>query len=220
MDAAFQAKYLGVARMLWNASEGNPENIPSHYAQHLSYTYADGDISLASLLDRFEFSEELEEQEIEEAIELLGKVSPQDWPFDTDVEGVDVAELLRVYEEAESYEFDYVEDNLGTAEKTEKALSKVISSVFGAEVDNVRSKSNAYPSAQNNFLQEADGTFSGTFKYADHTFTFEIAPTEAGWLCTYRMSEKSLDKLPPVPPEEKKENDFSGTRRVRYRGWN
>lgn len=207
--------------MLWNASEGNPESIPDHYAQHLSFVYSDGDISLASLLNRFEFSEELEEAEIEEAIEMLGKVSPQDWPFDADVEGVDVAELLRVYDEDAVQEFDYVEDNLGTAEKTEKVLQKVISSVFGAEVDTVRSNSNAFPSAQNNFLQEQDGTFSGTFKYGDNQFKFEIAPTEAGWLCTYRMSEKSLDNLPPMPPEDKKDkNDFSGTRRVRYRGWN
>jgi Mrp family chromosome partitioning ATPase len=49
-DKAFQAKYLPMARLLWEASEGLPEDIPSGYARHLAHTFIDGDISLGSLL--------------------------------------------------------------------------------------------------------------------------------------------------------------------------
>jgi len=216
VDSAYQAKYLSVARMLWNASEGNPSDIPEHYAAHLSHEYADGDVSLVNLLTKFEYTEGLEQEELEEAIELLGKVNPEDWPYTEDIESVDIPGLLSIYDE-DACKFDFVEDNLGTAEKVEKVLKEVISSVFGDTVNSIRNSNENYPNPDNNFLQLEDGTFAGTFKYDGKTFKFEIAPAEDGWLCTYRLSEDDLDRLPPKPPEEKKE-DFS-RRAVRARGW-
>jgi hypothetical protein len=217
VDSAFQAKYLTIARMLWNASEGDPSGIPRDYADHLNHTYVDGDISLVSLLPKFESFSELEDQEIEEAIEMLGKVSPNDWPNVEDIEGVSLEELIRAYDKDAS-EFEFVEDNLSTAEKVEKVLIEVISSVFGDRVSTIRSEKGYFANPKNNFLQEEDGTFAGTFLYNGDKYIFEVAPTEGGWLCTYRMHWDTLDKLPPKHDEDdEKKNDYE--RKVRHRGW-
>jgi hypothetical protein len=217
VDAAYQAKYLGIARLLWQASEGDPSRIPSDYAEHLNHVYYDGDISLVGLLPKVEDYSELEPEEIEEAIEMLGKVNPGDWPNIEDVTGISLEELLRVYDEDAS-EFDFVEDNLSTAEKVEKVLIEVISSVFGDKVSTIRSEKGYFASPKNNFLQEDDGTFAGTFNYGDNKFIFEVYPDEQGWGVTYRMHWKDLENLPPVPDEDNNDkNDY--TRRVRHRGW-
>ena len=217
MDSAYQAKLLPMARLLWEASKGDPSGIPLDYAEHLHYTYSDGCVSLAPLLPLMEDYSELEDFEIEEAVEMLGKVSPGDWPNIEDIEGVSVEELLRIYDEDASV-FEFVEDNLGTAEKVEKVLIEVISSVFGDTVSTIRSEKGYFANPKNNFLQEDDGTFAGTFMYDGNKFMFEVAPAEDGWICTYRMHWDAIDKLPPLHDEDKKDkNDY--TRRVRYRGW-
>jgi hypothetical protein len=203
--------------MLWNASAGNPADIPSNYCEHLRHEYVDGDISLVALLNKFDYTEELEDFEIEEAIEALGKVDPDDWPNIDEIEGISIEELLHIYDEDAS-EFDFVEDNLSTAEKVEKVLIEVISSVFGDRVSTIRSEKGYYANPKNNFLQEDDGTFAGTFKYGDHKFLFEVYPDEQGWGVTYRLHWDALDKLPPKHDEDDKDkNEY--TRRVRHRGW-
>ena len=155
--------------------------------------------------------------DIEEAIEMLGRVNPGDWPDVESIEGISVEELLRVYDESATG-FDFVEDNLGTAEKVEKVLTEVISSVFGDKVSTIRSEKGFFPNHKNNFLQEDDGTFAGMFTFDGNKFLFEIAPSESGWLCTYRMHADSLDKLPPIHSEDDdSKSDY--TRRLRHRGW-
>jgi len=217
VDSAYTAKYLGISRMLWEASKGDPLSIPADYCEHLRHEYVDGDISLVSLLNKFDYTEGLEDFEIEEAIEMLGKVRPEDWPNVEDIEGVSVEDLLHVYDENAS-EFDFVEDNLSTAEKVEKVLIEVISSVFGDRVSTVRSEKGYYANPKNNFLQEDDGTFAGTFEYDGNKFLFEVAPAENGWLCTYRMHWDSIDKLPPInQSDDETQTDY--TRHVRHRGW-
>jgi hypothetical protein len=217
VDAAYQAKFLGMARLLWQASEGDPCRIPSDYAEYLNHTYVDGSISLVPLLPKLEEFSELEDFEVEEAIEMLGKVSPEDWPDMGDIEGVSVEELLRVYDEDAS-DFSFVEDNLSTAEKVEKVLAEVISSVFGDRVSTIRSEKGFFPNPKNKFLQEDDGTFAGIFMYDGNKFIFEVYPDEQGWGCTYRMHSDSVDKLPPIPSEDdSSKTDY--TRRVRHRGW-
>lgn len=205
-----------MARLLWDCSQGTPQDIPADYCEHLKHDYLDGDISLVPLLSKFDYVEGLEDFEIEEAIEALGKVSPEDWPAIEDIQGVSVEELLKVYDEDAS-SFDYVEDNLSTAEKTEKVLIEVISSVFGDKVSTIRSEKGYFANPKNNFLQEDDGTFAGTFEYDGNKFMFEVAPAEDGWLCTYRMHWDSIDKLPPKTDEPEEEKDY--TRKVRNRGW-
>ena len=215
-DKAFQAKFLPMALLLWGASEGCPENIPGHYAGHLSHTYVDGDLSMGGLLHKVEEFSEMEEEEIEEAIEMLGKVNPGDWPNFEDIESISLEEMLQIYDEDASG-FDFVEDNLGTAEKVEKVLIEVISSVFGDRVSKIRSEKGYFPNQKNSFLQEEDGTFAGTFEYGDHKYIFEVAPAENGWLCTYRMHWDAVKDLPPKTNKTEEEKDH--TRKVRHRGW-
>jgi len=219
-DAAYQAKFLGVARMLWDASQGNPANIPVDYCEHLRHDYIDGDTSLVSLLPLFESFSELEDFEWEEAVQMLGKVSPGDWPDVEDIEGISLEDLLQAYDDdaTDSAAFNFVEDNLSTAEKVEKVLTEVISSVFGARVSTIRSEKGYYASPKNNFLQEDDGTFAGTFEFDGNKFIFEVAPEEDGWICTYRLHWDSVNKLPPLRDEEAKDKE-DRTRRVRHRGW-
>ena len=220
MDSAYSAKYLAIARMLWDASEGNPSGIPSHYSEHLSHTYADGDISLVSLLNRFEHYEFVEDYEFDEAVELLGRVRPQDWPDIEDIESVSLKDLLNIEDEDE--DFNFAEDNFGTAQTVENGLAKVIESVLGEKVDHIRGKGGDYPSADNNFLQEDDGTFSGTFNHGDHKFNFEIFPDESGWTVTYRLSAETLDNLPPLHNQDKGDDDPTKkdySRRTRNKGW-
>ena len=217
-DNAYQAKYLSMARLLWDASQGNPGSIPLEYAENFNHTYSDGDISLVGLLPKFESYSEMEDFEIEEAIELLGKVNPADWPAAEDIEGVSLGELLRIYDEDATQGFDFVEDNLSTADRVEKALIEVISSVFGDKVSTIRSEKGYYANPKNNFLQEDDGTFAGTFMYDDHKFIFEVFPDESGWSVTYRLHWDALDEIPNIPDADNpKKTDY--TRQIRNRGW-
>ena len=203
--------------MLWEASDGDPSSIPADYCEYLNHEYIDGDISLVSLLNKFDYTEGLEDFEVEEAIEAIGKVCPEDWPNIGDIEGVSVEDLLKVYDEDAS-EFNFVEDNLSTAEKVEKVLIEVISSVFGDKVSTIRSEKGYFANPKNNFLQEDDGTFAGTFEYDGNKFMFEVAPAEDGWICTYRMHRDSVNKLPPITQsDDETQTDY--TRRVRHRGW-
>ena len=203
--------------MLWEASGGDPSSIPADYCEYLNHSYSDGDISLVSLLNKFDYAEGLEDFEVEEAIEILGKITPGDWPNTEDIEGISVEDLLHIYDENAS-EFDFVEDNLSTADKVEKVLIEVISSVFGDRVSTIRSEKGYYANPKNNFLQEDDGTFAGTFEYDGNKYVFEVAPVENGWLCTYRMHWDSVDKLPPInQSDDETQTDY--TRHVRHRGW-
>jgi hypothetical protein len=148
----------------------------------------------------------------------LGKVNPDDWPLLEDIEGVSLSDFLRAFDDEGEGEYDFVEDNLSTAEKVEKVLIEVISSVFGDRVSTVRSEKGYFANPKNNFLQEEDGTFAGTFMFGDHKFIFEVYPNEQGWGVTYRLHWNSVDKLPPHHDEDDPEkNDY--TRRVRHRGW-
>lgn len=220
MDSAYSAKYISVAEMLWDAAKGDAASVPQNYADHLRHTYVDGDISLAPLLNRFEYTESLTPEEFEEALEMLGRVHPEDWPDIEDIVSLSLTELLSDEEEEE--EFSFAEDNLGTAEKIEKCLSKVIESVLGEEVTHIRGKGGSFPGPDNNFLQETDGTFAGSFRHGEHTMLFEIAPTESGWLCTYRLDPTTLDKLPKLANEDKEEEDPTKkdySRTSRNRGW-
>jgi len=216
-DAAYQAKYLSAARMLWEASGGVPQDIPSNYCEYLRHEYADGDISLVALLNKFDYTEELEDFEIDEAIEALGKVNPDDWPNIDEIEGISVEKLLHIYDEDAS-SVDFVEDNLSTAEKVEKVLIEVISSVFGDRVSSIRSEKGYYANPKNNFLQEDDGTFAGTFEAEGYKFFFEVFPGEGGWTVTYRMHFDSLGDVPQLSnQDDEKKIDY--TRHVRNRGW-
>jgi hypothetical protein len=213
MDGAFQAKYLAVATMLLDASGGDPSRIPWHYAEHLRHEYHDGDISLVHLLPRLDHVEDLEDYELEEAIEMLGRVNPEDWPYPEEIESINASELLRVYDEDAS-DFNFAETPGTTSEKAELVLRHAIESVLGDIVQKVRSDSGDYPDAENLYLQQPDGSFKGSFEYDGNKFDFQLEPDELGWTLQYRMSASSLDKLPPISDMGGQVDESS-----RNRGW-
>jgi hypothetical protein len=213
MDGAYTQKYLAVATMLLDASGGDPALIPWHYAEHLRHEYHDGDISLVHLLPRLDHVEDLEDYELEEAIEMLGRVNPEDWPYPEEIESINASELLRVYDEDAS-DFDFAETPETTSEKAELVLRHAIESVFGDIVQKVRSTSGKFPDVDNQYLQQPDGSFKGSFEYDGNKFDFQLEPDEMGWTLQYRMSASSLDKLPPISDMGGQVDESS-----RNRGW-
>jgi len=213
MDGAYTQKYLAVATMLLDASGGDPALIPQHYAEHLRHEYHDGDISLVHLLPRLDHVEDLEDYELEEAIEMLGRVNPEDWPYPEEIESINASELLRVYDEDAS-DFDFAETPGTTSEKAELVLRHAIESVFGDIVQKVRSTSGKFPDVDNQYLQQPDGSFKGSFEYDGNKFDFQLEPDEMGWTLQYRMSASSLDKLPPISDMGGQVDESS-----RNRGW-
>ena len=213
MDGAYTQKYVTVAKMLLDASGGDPARIPGHYAEHLRHEYNDGDISLAYLLPKFDHVNTLEDYELEEALEMLGKVSPNDWPHPEDVETINTEELLRVYDEDASTS-DFAETPGTTSEKAELVLRHAIESVFGDTVDKVRSTSGKYPDEDNQYLQEPDGSFKGSFEYDGKKFDFRLEPDELGWTLQYRMTASAFDNLPPIT-----DMDGQVEESARNRGW-
>lgn len=214
-DSAYLCSCDKNLRLLLDASNGDWKSIPQNYLDYFHHEYSDGDVSFIPAVSTFENTDFLEIWQVEEAAEMLTKVDPNGWPDIDSVEAIDVPALL---EEEQDGEWDYVEDNLGTSEKVQKALKGVIESVFGGAVSQIRSKTGQYPSPKNNFLLEKDGTFAGTFKFDIFSFEFEIAPTEKGWICTYRLDEKSLEKLDKPEFKGKRDNKINH-RKVRSRGW-
>jgi hypothetical protein len=213
LDAAYQAKYLQIARMLWDAAEGNPGGIPDSYAAHLEHRYSDGDVSMVSLINRFDNVEDLEDYELDEALEMLGKVSPDDWPFLTDIVSVDAAALLQIYDEGTTENFA----EPAPEESIEQVLTHAIESVFGDKVQKVRAKGGKFFNKDNQYGQREDASFEGEFQFDGTKFDFEIVPDEQGWSVQYRMTAESFDSLPPIPREEADKHD--GDRKVRNRRW-
>jgi len=205
--------------LLYQASGGDLASIPSHYLQNFTHTYRDGDISLIPASSKLEDFRELNPEEREEVLEVLHKQNPNHWPNPEKITRIDPVALLK---EVDSYDesLEFVEDNLGTAEKVEKVLKTVIESVFGDKVHSIRDRRGKYPSSGNNFLQEDDGTFAGLFNHEHFQFHFEIAPTELGWICTYRLEEKTLDGIPEKVKDKKRDDKkFEEYKRVRTKGW-
>jgi hypothetical protein len=161
--------------------------------------------------------EGLEDFEIEEAIERLGKVNPADWPRPEEIQIVDAEELLRVYDEDASL-LDFMEAPATTSEKVEKAIRHTIESVFGDKVDKIRSAKGDFPNEENQHLQTEGGSFEGTFEYQGKKFEFTLEPDESGWTLQYRITAKSLDELPPTPPDAVKSSK-EDEKKSHARGW-
>lgn len=208
-------------RTLSEAVGGDWGSIPSNYLDHFNHSYSDGDISLIPAIGKLENTDFLEIWELDEVVEVLSKVDPSEWPSIDHIESIDAPSLLHGEGSSDGTLGnlqEFVEDNLGTSEKVQRALKATIESVFGDKIDNIRGRNGDFPSPKNHFLLEKDGTFAGTFKFQDFVFDFEIAPTEKGWLCTYRLNEKGLERL--EKPEFKGKDDRKINRRkVRVRGW-
>lgn len=219
-DAAYAAKVLPAARTLWNAAQGDRSRIADFYVECLEHNYSDGFVSLVPAIFAFNDTDTLEDWQFDEAVELLSRVNPEHWPDLEDIDSVDPEGLLAEFDTGDK-EPEFVEDNLGSSDAVQSTLQRVIESVFGDKVTEIRSAKGHYPSPDNDFLQLEDGTFAGTFKHDKYKFDFEIAPTENGWLCTYRLNAKSLSEVPRNPTKEgqqKGKKEYQN-RKVRFRGW-
>lgn len=205
--------------LLLTGANGEWNDIPGHYLDYFHHRYQDDDVSLLPLASKIENTEFLSKEQVDEVIRILSKVDPDDWPDFDSIEAIDAEELLEVQDYPGTGTEEFVEDNLGASEKTQRVLKHVIESVFGKGVSTIRSKMGKFPSPGNNFLMEKDGTFAGTFKFNNLTFEFEIAPTEETWLCTYRLEEGSLDKLEKPEFRGQRNGDKVSHRKIRGRGW-
>lgn len=217
-DSAFFTQCEKNLSLLLYASGGNWSAIPRDYLEYFHHNFSDGSISLVPAISKLSNTCFLESWEISEVVESLMKVRPEEWPNIEDIVSIDAEKVTQESFSDEAL-LDYVEDNLGTAEKTEKVLKCVIESVIGKGVNAIRCRKGRYPCPDNNFLQEDDGTFSGTFMFEGFRFSFEVAPRESGWLCTYRLSEKSLDQLEEPEFKVQRERGKTQHRSVRTRAW-
>jgi hypothetical protein len=215
-DNAYHAKCIPVALTLLQASGGDPSTIPQHYLDNFEHNFVDGDISLVTEISKLNDIRDLEEEEIHEILEFLEKVNPDSVP---DPESIEEIQCEDFFSRFEKDSVDFAEDNLGLAEKVERCLAACIEGTFGDKVREIRDIKGKFPGKGNDFLRKEDGTFSGTFSHQDYKFIFEIAPTPKGWICTYRLSEKTLAKVPKrVDKTPRKGADFS-RRRIRTQGW-
>jgi hypothetical protein len=218
-DFSYTQYYNQVAQLLLQGSEGNFSSLPEHYIDSLEHVFSDGDISLVSAIFQSDGLSELTPEQVDEVLEILHKVNPSEYPDSEAILQFNAGDLLSP-EWQEEQEFDYVEDNLGTAEKTEKVLKAAIESIFRDSIHSIRDQKGKFPSVDNNFLQQGDGTFAGVFSHGNFKFAFEVTPTEKGWVCTYRMDESSLDSLPKrLVDAAKTDTSKKVTRPVRSRGW-
>lgn len=215
-DWTYASTYANNLKLLFQASGESWAGIPEEYLAHFYHEYEDGDISLLPLVNKLSNTDFLEDCQIDEVVEVLSKVNASEW---TDLDSVEAIDAESILSNSFANISDYVEDNLSTADKVEKVLKVVIEDSFDKGVQYIRSRKGKYPSPENNFLQEEDGTFAGIFSYKGHLFNFEIAPTEKGWLCTYRMSEKSLDSLEKPEFTGKSDGKKKQHRKVRSQGW-
>lgn len=223
-DTAYLTKMTPVARLLVESSKGDFSAIPEWYSDFLYHEYDDGDVSMMGTLSRFESADGLESWELDEIFDLLGKVDPEKWPYPEDVAAVNADGILAYcFDEKDgvSESLEFIEDNLGASEKVQRVLKAVIESVFGDSVDSIRDLKDKFPSPKNLFLQNSDGTFEGSFKHGDLRFLFEVTPTESGWICSYRLDEKSLDRLgeSESPAPKRKEKTAKKQKPYRARGW-
>lgn len=218
-DVSYLTKISPIARLLVESSKGDFSTIPEWYSNFLYHEYDDGDVSMMGTLPKFESEYGLESWELDEIFEVLSKVDPEKWPLPQDVTAVDADNILAYHFSEDSETLNYIEDNLGASDKVQKVLKAVIESVLGDSVSSIRDFRGKYPSTKNNFLQNSDGTFEGTFNHGDLQFIFEVTPTESGWICSYRLDEKSLDQLDSPASSNKQVKVHKVKKSLRHRGW-
>lgn len=188
-DENFENSARRVADILWEASKGNLQAIPSNYVESLGHEYLDGSVSLLNLLNRVCLSGKTYE-EFSEVVEHLLYTQVSDWPAEDSILEIQSEKLL--YEvESEEFDFDFAEP-VDLSDKVELFLKKVISSVYLDGVSEVTDKDGNPPNVSNRYLRSPDGkSYSGTFydksdKSEIKKFDFEIKEGSTGdWQIKY-----------------------------------
>ena len=198
LDSQYQVQALRAVQTLLQGSGGAFSRIPQSYANHLAHDYSDGSVSLLSKINTFEFSPELEDWQIGEAIETLAKADPADWPALDDIESID---LDRVYHgDRGTPRFDDFDDyaevsDMEYGNKVARMFKSAIESVFGQTVDHVGTSKGEAPGKNNQYCKDGD-SFRGTFEHDGKKFQFELCKDENDeWHLAYHLDKTSRDKL-------------------------
>lgn len=196
VDSQYQTQALRAVQTLMQGSGGVFSRIPESYANHLAHNYCDGDISLLSKINTFEFSEDLEDWQIEEAIHSLAKVDVDEWPDPKDISAINLDAVYHNVESniEETEDFAEVSD-LEYGNKVGRLLKSAIESVFGQEVDAVGTSRGEGPSKNNRYCKDGD-CFKGSFTHDKKQFKFEFACDDNNeWHLAYELTKASRDKL-------------------------
>jgi hypothetical protein len=199
IDSQYKVQALRAVQTLLQGSGGTFSRIPESYAQHLTHEYSDGNVSLLSKINTFEFSEDLEDWQIVEAMEDLSKVDPNDWP---ELDDISTISLDAVYHGRDIDGFpsldveDFAEvSDMEYGNKVARMFKSAIESVFGQEVDSVGGSKGDMPSKNNQYCRDGDA-FRGTFEHDGKKFEFELCKDDAGdWNLAYKLHKQSRDKL-------------------------
>lgn len=205
-DSQYQTQALRAVQTLLEGSGGVFSRIPESYARHLSHQYRDGDISLLNRIHTFAFSEDLENWQIEEAIEKLAKVDPLDWAEPEQIAYINLDDVYFDDEAGLQYDTeDFAEvADMEYGNKVARMFKAAIEHVFGAEVDSVGTSKGELPGKGNGYCRDGDG-FRGTFEHDGKKFTFELCKDEDGeWNLAYKLEKASRDKLFKPATETKK----------------
>jgi hypothetical protein len=210
IDSQYKVQALRAVQTLLQGSGGTFSRIPESYAQHLTHEYSDGNVSLLSKINTFEFSEDLEDWQIVEAMEDLSKVDPNDWP---ELDDISTISLDAVYHGRDIGGFpsldvdDFAEvTDMEYGNKVARMFKSAIESVFGQEVDSVGSHKGDMPNKGNKYCRDGEA-FRGTFEHDGKKFEFELCKDDAGdWNLAYKLSKASRDKLfkPAADTKQKK----------------
>ena len=206
LDNKYKIEALRAVDILLQGANGNFQNIPDNYAAHLQHQYSEGNISLLSAINKFTYSSDLEDWQIEECLETLISVDPNDWP---DPEDISTVSLDAVYEDfshsyTENYE-DFAEiSEMEYGAKVARMFKNAIESVFGSEVESIGTSNGKTPNKNNQFCREKD-SFKGTFVHDKKKFQFELCKDDNNeWHLAYTLDQASQDKLFKPPAKKMK----------------
>ena len=198
LDSQYQVQALRAVQTLLQGSGGVFSRIPESYANHLAHDYTDGSVSLLSKINTFEFTPDLEDWQIGEAIETLSKADPADWPALDDIESISLDSVYHGDRNTPTFEDteDFAEvSDMEYGNKVARMFKSAIEHVFGQEVDSVGTSKGELPGKGNQYCKDGDG-FKGTFEHDGKRFQFELCKDENDeWHLAYKLDKSSRDKL-------------------------
>jgi hypothetical protein len=198
-DQSFSEGARRVADLLWETTGGNPSAIPPSYLETLRHEYADGKVSMLEFIDKVDLGPNATYDDYCEAVELLLRVNPEDFPNPNAIVEIQTDHLQ--YELEDDYdfsEFDFAEDMAAPqgapagagdpmSNKMELFLKKVISSVYRDGVTNVTDAQGNPPNQANNYLLSQDGSkFEGIF--------YDSPPNAQAKQFPFTITEKGPDQ--------------------------
>jgi hypothetical protein len=191
-DLKFRNDAEKVRDLLWETMGTNFSELPASYLETLRHEYANGRVSMCSLMDRVDLGPEATYEEYCEVFDRLLDCDYSEFPDADSVLEVKTDRLfLSQTEDFSEDAFDFA-DGGDLSHKVELFLRKVISSVYTDGVSDVSDSEGNPPNPSNNFLLSEDGTqYSGIFYDRDDAtgktkeFPFTITQKGDRWQISY-----------------------------------